>query len=316
VSIRIAVTGRHGQVARALAEAGPGLNVEIISLGRPELDLAVPETIRHALRSASADIVVNAGAYTAVDQAEREPEIAWAVNGTGAGVLAEAARSLGLPVIHLSTDYVFDGNKGSAYVEKDSVAPASAYGSSKLAGERAVVAATANHIILRTSWVYAPYGKNFVRTMLALAESRDEVRVVSDQHGCPTYAPDIAAAIIGITRNLLRNPSDPLMRGIFHLAGSGETSWAGFASAIFNFLAAKGLRKPALTAIASTDYPTPARRPANSRLNCAKLARVHGIQLPSWRDSLGICLERLTSQTASIPDRGIRRIETTSGHLL
>jgi dTDP-4-dehydrorhamnose reductase len=294
--MRIAVTGRHGQVARALIEAGPSLDVMVMPLGRPELDLGAPETIEQALHAAAPDIVVNSAAYTAVDQAEREPEIAAAVNGTGAGAVAAVARALRVPVIHLSTDYVFDGNKTtSAYVEEDLVAPASAYGASKLAGEQAVVAATPNHVILRTAWVYAPYGKNFVRTMLALAESRDEVRVVADQHGCPTYAPDIAIAIISIARNLLRNPSDPLLRGIFHLAGSGETTWAGFASAIFAFLAVKGLRTPALTPIASADYPTPARRPANSRLNCAKLARVHGIELPSWRDSLDICLERILS---------------------
>jgi dTDP-4-dehydrorhamnose reductase len=296
VSIRIAVTGRQGQVARALAEAGPALDVEVVSLGRPQLDLAVPETVEPALNAAIPDIVVNAAAYTAVDQAEREPGIASAVNGTGAGAVAEAARALGVPVIHISTDYVFDGNKTSAYVEEDLVAPASVYGASKLAGEQAVAAATGEHVILRTAWVYAPYGKNFVRTMLALAESRDEVRVVADQLGSPTYAPDIAVAIVGIAGNVLRNPSDQLLRGIFHLAGSGETSWAGFASAIFAFLAAKGLRKPALNPIASADYPTPARRPANSRLNCAKLARVHGIELPSWRDSLGICLERLVRE--------------------
>src|SRR5271166_1517914 len=255
VSIRIAVTGRQGQVARALAEAGPVLNVEIINLGRPQLDLAAPETVGPALNDAAPDIVVNAAAYTAVDQAEREPEIASAVNAIGAGAVAEAARALGVPVIHLSTDYVFAGNKTSAYVEEDWVAPAGAYGASKLAGERAVAAATGQHVILRTAWVYAPYGKNFVRTMLALAESRDEVRVVADQLGSPTYAPDIAVAIVGIARNVLRNPSDPLLRGIFHLAGSGETSWAGLASAIFAFLAAKGLRKPALTPITSADYP-------------------------------------------------------------
>jgi dTDP-4-dehydrorhamnose reductase len=293
--MRIVVTGRQGQVARALAEVEPTPNVEIINLGRPQLDLAAPETVGPALCAAAPDIVVNAAAYTAVDQAEREPEIASAVNGMGAGAVAKAARALGVPLIHLSTDYVFDGNKTSAYLEEDLVAPVSAYGISKLLGEQAVAAATREHIILRTAWVYAPYGKNFVRTMLALAESRDEVRVVADQLGSPTYAPDIAVAIIRIARNVLRNPSDSYLRGTFHLAGGGETSWAGLASAIFAFLAAKGLRSPVLTPIGSADYPTPARRPANSRLNCAKLAGVHGIELPSWRDSLGICLERLTS---------------------
>jgi dTDP-4-dehydrorhamnose reductase len=294
MSIRIAVTGKNGQIARALAEAGPLLGVEIIPAGRPELDLAAPATVWAALHAGAADLVVNAAAYTAVDQAESEPALAEATNRTGAGAVAEAAEALGIPVIHLSTDYVFDGTKTSAYLEDDSVRPTGAYGASKLAGEQAVAAATGNYLILRTSWVYAPYGKNFVRTMLALAQSRDEVRVVDDQYGCPTYAPDLAVAIVSIARNLLRSPSDLDRRGTFHLAGTGETSWAGFASAIFNFLAARGLRKPTLTPIASADYPTPARRPLNSRLNCAKVARVHGIELPFWRDSLGICLKQLT----------------------
>lgn len=292
--MRIAVVGKHGQVARALAEAGPSEpDVTVISVGRPELDLKSPETIERILSAAAPDLVVNAAAYTAVDQAEDEPDMAAAINGAGAGAVAETARALGLPIIHLSTDYVFDGKKTGAYVEEDLTAPASVYGASKVAGERAVAEASQNCVIVRTAWVYAPYGRNFVRTMLALAQTKDEVRVVNDQYGSPTYAPDIAVAIIAIARNLLSNPSDPLLRGVFHLAGSGETSWAGFASAIFAFLAMQGLRVPALTGIATADYSTRARRPANSRLDCAKLARVHGITLPSWRDSLEACLERL-----------------------
>jgi dTDP-4-dehydrorhamnose reductase len=301
--IRIAVTGKNGQVARALAEAGPLLEVEIIPVGRPELDLTAPETVRLALSAATPAMVVHAAAYTAVDEAERDPAKADLVNRIGARAVAEAARDLGLPVIYLSTDYVFDGTKTAAYVEEDPVAPANAYGASKLAGEQAVSVATEDHVILRTAWVYGLYGRNFVRTMLTLAESRNEVSVVDDQHGCPTYAPDIAVAIIGIARGLLKNPLDPRLRGTFHLAGSGETTWAGFASAIFAFLTSKELRRPTLTAIASADYPTPARRPANSRLNCAKLARVYGIALPSWSDSLGICLERLTSSNGIARDR-------------
>jgi dTDP-4-dehydrorhamnose reductase len=293
--MRIVVTGRQGQVARALTEAGPALGVETVSLGRPQLDLAVPETVQPALKSAAPDIVVNAAAYTAVDQAEREPEIANSINGIGAGAVAEAARALGLPIIHLSTDYVFDGSKTSAYVEEDLVAPGSVYGASKSAGEQAVAAANDEHVILRTSWVYAPYGKNFVRTMMALAQSRDEVRVVADQYGCPTYAPDIANAVISIARDVVKNCSKSSLRGIFNLAGRGETSWAGFAGAIFAFLAGRGMRRPILTPISSAEYLTPARRPANSRLNCTKLARVYGIELPYWNDSLATCLERLTS---------------------
>jgi dTDP-4-dehydrorhamnose reductase len=294
--MRIVVTGRQGQVARALSEAGTALGVEVITLGRPELDLAEPETIEPVLRAASPDAVVNAAAYTAVDQAEREPEIASKINKAGAGAVAAAAKALRVPIIHLSTDYVFDGAKTSAYVEDDPVAPTSAYGASKLAGEQAVVAANCDLVILRTAWVYAPYGKNFVRTMLALAETREEVRVVADQCGCPTYAPDIADAIIRIAYNLLKDRSDPRMRGIFHLAGTGETTWAGLADAIFEYLVGSGRRRPTLIPIPSAEYRTPARRPANSRLNCAKLASIHGIKLPHWQDSLARCLERLMSR--------------------
>ena len=297
MSIRIVVTGRHGQVARALTEAGPQLNVEIVPLGRPELDLGVPETIGFALTAAAPDIIVNAAAYTAVDQAEQEPERADAINATGAGIVAAAARSLGVPIIHLSTDYVFDGFKATPYSEADEVAPAGVYGASKLAGEQAVAVMAFDHVILRTAWVYAPYGKNFVRTMIALGQTRDEVRVVADQWGCPTYAPDIATAIITIARNLLSNPDNPELRGLFNLAGNGETSWADFALAIFAILRAKGMRAPVVIPITTADYPTAARRPANSRLECGKLARLHGIRLPAWQDSLRTCLERLTVES-------------------
>ena len=297
--MRIVVTGKHGQIVRALSEAAGAHRVEVITLGRPQLDLAVPETTEPALRAALPDIVVNAAAYTAVDQAESEREIAAKINGAGAGVVAAAAKALCVPIIHLSTDYVFDGSKRTAYVEEDRVAPTSAYGASKLAGEQAVAASNCDHVILRTAWVYAPYGKNFVRTMLALAETRQEVRVVADQWGCPTYAPDIADAIIPIAHNLLKDRSNRRLRGIFHLAGTGETAWAGLAGAIFEYLAATGRHSPILTPITSAEYPATARRPANSRLNCTKLANVHGIKLPHWLDSLTICLERLVGHRAS-----------------
>jgi dTDP-4-dehydrorhamnose reductase len=299
--MRIAVTGRNGQIVRALMEAASAQEVEVFPLGRPELELGLPATIEAALRGVEPDIVVNAAAYTAVDQAEREPEIARLVNSTGAGAVAAASRALGVPVIHLSTDYVFDGAKESAYVEEDPVAPQSVYGATKLAGERAVAAATTDHLILRTAWVYAPHGKNFVRTMIQLAQSRAEVRVVADQIGCPTYAPDIAVALIQIAQNLLKSPSDPRLRGLVHFAGRGETSWADFAAAIFSYLAAKGLKRPALTSISSADYPTLAKRPLNSRLNCTKVARVHGVESIPWQDSLDICLESLIASSVDQP---------------
>jgi len=266
-------------------------------MGRPQFDLTASEMVESTLSAAGPDIVVNSAAYTAVDQAEREPEQAKAVNENGAAAVAAAAHALAVPLIHLSTDYVFDGSKATPYKEEDSVAPTSVYGASKLAGERAVAAATPNHVILRTAWIYAPYGKNFVRTMIALGQTRDEVRVVADQCGCPTYAPDIATAIVTIARNLLSNPDNPELRGLFNLAGNGETSWADFALAIFAILRAKGMRAPVVTAITTADYPTAARRPAISRLDCGKLARLHGIRLPAWQDSLRTCLERLTVES-------------------
>ena len=292
--MRIAVTGKQGQIVSALIELGPKLGVEILPVGRPELDLLSPETVQPALANIRPNIIVNAAAYTAVDQAEKEPEVAMAVNAVGAMAVANAARTLGVPLVHLSTDYVFDGRKSTPYIEQDQVAPANVYGASKLAGEAAVTAATRDHVIVRTAWVYSPYGKNFVQTMLTLAQSRDEVRVVADQYGCPTYAHDIAVGIVAIGRNLLDRPQCEQLRGIFHLACAGETNWAGFASAIFESLRLLGRRVPKVTPITSAQYPTPARRPANSRLDCSKLERGYNIRLPSWRTSLMACLERLT----------------------
>jgi len=293
------VTGSFGQVARALVESAGRLGVDIVGIGRPALDLERPSGIPSALAGARPDIVVNTAAYTAVDRAESEPARAHAVNAVGAGAVAAAARLLDVPVIQLSTDYVFDGTKGEPYREDDPVGPACAYGASKLEGERAVAAANPDHVILRTAWVYAPYGANFVRTMLRLAESRAEIRVVADQCGCPTYAPDIAAAIVGVARNLLARRDDPVRRGIFHMAGGGETSWAAFAEAIFAGASRRGWRTAKIVPIATADYPTPARRPANSRLDCAKLARVHGVTLPSWRLSLDACLDHMDRSPAA-----------------
>jgi dTDP-4-dehydrorhamnose reductase len=218
-----------------------------------------------------------------------------AVNASGAMAVADAARTLSVPLVHLSTDYVFDGSKSTPYTEQDRVAPANVYGASKLAGEQAVTAGTRDHVIVRTAWVYSLYGKNFVQRMLTLAQNRDEVSVVADQYGCPTYAHDIAVGIVAIGRNLLDRPQYEQLRGIFHVACAGETTWAGFASAIFESLRLLGKRIPKVTPITTAEYPTPARRPANSRLDCSKLERVHNIRLPSWRTSLIACLERLTN---------------------
>lgn len=292
--MRLLVTGRDGQVVRALL-ASSGGDVEVIALGRPELDLSKPETLDAVVRAARPDVIVNAAAYTAVDKAEEEEALATTINGVAAGALARIADDLGAPIVQISTDYVFDGAKPSPYVETDPVAPIGAYGRAKLAGERAVAAATPRHAILRTSWVYDAQGKNFLKTMVRLAETRDELGVVADQVGAPTYAPDIAAAVIAVARNLRDDPR-PERCGVFHMTGAGETSWAGFAREIFRLSAAAGGPSARVRDIATADYPTPARRPANSRLNCDKLAAAHGVRLPDWRDALARCMTELTNK--------------------
>jgi dTDP-4-dehydrorhamnose reductase len=291
--MRILVTGREGQVASALAEEGPELGHEIIRLGRPDFDLAQPEGIRAAIAAYRPDVVVSAAAYTAVDQAESEPELAMAVNGAAPGVIATAAAEFGVPIIHLSTDYVFDGLKPIPYLETDPTGPQGAYGRTKLAGEAAVAAANPRHVILRTAWVYAHGGKNFVRTMLRLAADRPELRVVSDQLGGPTYATDLAQAIIAIAASLPARPARDEGFGVFHASGTGDASWAGFATAIFERAAAEGLPVARVVPITTADFRTPARRPANSRLDCNKLHRVYGIHQPHWYDGLTRCLSRL-----------------------
>lgn len=281
--MKIAVTGKTGQVATALINLEQP-DLQVLALGRPEMDLMQPATVRAALEAASPDVVISSAAYTAVDKAESDAETAFAVNRDGARAVAEAAAGLGIPVIHLSTDYVFDGLKTSPYTEADPTGPTSVYGQSKLEGELAVAAATPNHAILRTAWVYSPFGNNFVKTMLRLAESRDTIRVVADQHGCPTSAIDIATAIVAIARRLISDGSQDL-RGIFHLAGTGETTWAAFADKIFAASGTFDGKHIKVESISTADYPTPAKRPANSRLNCNKLEQRYGIRLPNWEES-------------------------------
>lgn len=292
--MRLLVTGTSGQVARALAERAmrdPGLAV--VPIGRPALDLAAPGDLAPLFRRHAPDVVVSAAAHTAVDQAESEPDLAFAINRDGAGAVSAAAAALAVPVIHLSTDYVFDGRKAAPYVEDDRTGPLSIYGRSKLAGEAAVAAANPDHAILRSAWVYAAEGRNFARTMLRLAATQVEIAVVDDQRGAPTYAPDLAAAVIAVAHNLLSAPRRAELRGLFHVAGSGETTWAGFATEIFRLSAARGGPVATVRPIRTADYPTPAIRPANSRLACGRLAAVHGIILPDWREALGRCMDRL-----------------------
>ena len=293
--MRIAVTGSKGQVATSLLERGRA-KAEVVALGRPAFDLTDRAAVLAGLEAARPDVVVNAAAYTAVDKAETEEAAAVRVNGDGAGHVAEAAARLGVPLLHLSTDYVFDGALDRPYREDDPTAPAGAYGRSKLAGEKRVAERCENSVILRTAWVYSPFGANFVRSMLRLNETRDEVGVVADQRGNPTSALDIADALIAISGRM-KGDASPALRGVFHLTGSGEATWADFAEAIFHEAAARGRRRTLVKRIATADYPTPARRPANSRLDNEKLTGVYGFRLPEWRQSAAGCCARLLSSS-------------------
>ncbi len=292
----VLVTGGTGQLASALAAAG---RTDIQSVGRPVFDFDRPETIEAIFRSAAPRLVINAAAYTAVDAAESDAEAAYRANRDGPTILARLCAASDIPLIHISTDYVFDGAKPDPYVESDPVAPQGVYGASKLAGEQAVLATGAKTIIVRTAWVYAATGKNFVRTMLALGGTRDRLTVVADQYGCPTAAADLATAILALADRLDRTGWLPEYQGIVHAAGSGHTSWYGLAVATFEEAARHGVRIPELVPIAAADWPTPAKRPANSRLDCSRLRQVFNVALPDWRPSLAGTIDAIF---ASQPD--------------
>lgn len=289
--IRLLVTGLNGQVAAALRErASAHSEIQVMALGRPELDLERPETVAAAILAAKPDIVVNAAAYTAVDKAEAEPARAFAANRDGAAAVAEAARKLGVPLIHLSTDYVYPGDKPGAYAESDATGPLGVYGQSKLEGERAVLAAQPQAVILRTSWVYSPFGVNFVKTMLRLGKDRDVIRVVDDQHGSPTSAIDIADAILRIAPGLAAAPA---RGGIFHCCGTGSTTWCGFARYIFTESARLGGPSPRVEAITTAEFPTPARRPHNSHLDTSAFKARFGFVLRPWQEAAAETVARL-----------------------
>lgn len=286
--MKILVCGRNGQVAQALQQALAGLG-ELHLLGRDQLDLAHPEAVREPLRQLAPDLIINAAAHTAVDQAESEAPLAHAINAEGPRVLAEEAARLGAPLIHYSTDYVFDGNKTTPYVEDDPVHPLGVYGQSKLAGEQAIAAVGAEHLILRTSWVYSLHGRNFLLTMQRLLQERPQLKVVDDQIGAPTWAGTIAAS----TRALIERwqAGQAGAWGTYHLTAQGETSWFGFAQAIAEQLKARDLPCAELLPIPSSEYPTPARRPLNSRLDCSRLAREWQVSQPHWQQALIDCLK-------------------------
>ena len=291
--MRLLIAGAQGQLARAMIELAPAAaDVTAFAVGRPALDLTAPASVLSALADFKPDVIVNAAAYTAVDKAEQEPQAAMALNADGPKRLAETAARTGAVLIHISTDCVFDGAKPAPYVEDDTTAPLSAYGRSKLAGEEAVRAVAEQHIILRTSWVFSPYGSNFVRTILTRAAEQDELRVVDDRMGCPTYAPHLATAILGMAR-VVTTERDRESWGTYHAAGTGAVTWCGFAREIMRQSAARGGPSVPVVPVTTADHPPVAERPANSRLDCSKLERNFGIALPPWQEGLAECLERL-----------------------
>ncbi len=287
--MKILLTGAAGQLGRELKRSLAGLG-EVIACDRNQFDLSKPDALRAAVRANAPDVIVNAAAYTAVDKAETESELATAINAAAPGILAEEARRLGALLIHYSTDYVFDGTKPAPYTEDDPPAPLSAYGRSKRDGELAIAAAGARHLIFRTSWVFGLHGANFMKTMLRLGrrscETGDELRVVGDQIGAPTWSRHLA----DVTALVLARKDVP--NGLYHLAAAGETSWHGYAETIFSEAKRIGLmdKVPVVRRITSADFPLPAARPANSRLDCSRFQRDFDMALPDWRTGLIDCL--------------------------
>ena len=276
----ILVFGAGGQVGQELIAMAAARGVAALGMTRAEADITDTEAIAALLAAEAPRLIVNAAAYTAVDKAEREPQLAEAANVIGPRVLAEAASSVGVPIVHLSTDYVFDGTKAGAYTEDDPIAPLGVYGRTKASGEVAVRATNPRHVILRTAWVYGRYGNNFLKTMVRLAAERERLRVVADQRGCPTATADIAEAILAIDAELIR---DPATAGTFHFAGTGATTWHGFAEAIIAAQAPLTGKHPPVDAITTADYPTPAMRPANSELSSDRFAATFGYRAESWQ---------------------------------
>ncbi len=308
----VLILGETGQVATALRRRLEGEH-RLTVAGRSVMDLSDPVAAHAYVLASGADVVVNAAAYTAVDKAESEPDAAMALNATGPAAAAAAAHAIGAPFVHYSTDYVFDGSKGAPYVETDPTRPLGVYGATKLEGEIAIAAANPRHVILRTAWVCSPDGANFVKTMLRLAASRDEIGVVDDQRGCPTFAADLAEVAARVISSLVsesgktpepyrENHQNDERRhfGVFHATGQGDTTWCGFARAIMEGSAARGGPACRVNAITTADYPTPVRRPADSRLDGTRLEQVYGVRLPDWQGGLARCLDTLydTNETA------------------
>ncbi|CAH1661254.1 MULTISPECIES: dTDP-4-dehydrorhamnose reductase [unclassified Chelatococcus] len=291
--MRVLVAGAGGQLGSALVAGLRAAGADVIAMVRADLDLSSPSSWGDRVAAARPDLVVNAAAYTAVDRAEDDRDAAWAVNAAGAAALAREAAACDAALVHVSTDYVFDGRKGAPYTEEDAPSPTGVYGASKLAGEAAVMACHPRALALRTAWVVSASGHNFLKTMLRLGAERESISVVDDQWGAPTFADDLADAIVRMAPRLVSSEAGDPAFGVFHLTGAPHTTWHGFAEAIFTKTAKRGRKTPTLRPIGTADYPTRAVRPADSRLDCARILAVHGIAAADWRLSLGRCLDGL-----------------------
>lgn len=288
--MRILLTGVNGQVGWELRRTLAPM-AEVIAVDRSVMDLTCTDSIRRCVRGLRPDLMVNPAAYTAVDKAESEPELAMAINGVAPGVMAEEAGRLGIPLVHFSTDYVFDGAKADAYFETDAPNPQNVYGRSKLAGEEAVAAAGILHLVLRTSWVYGARGRNFLLTMQRLARERTELGVVNDQFGAPTWSRLVAEATALAIGRWVEDVDRAGKSGVYHLSCAGHTTWHGFTAAILSHMRREGGQLASLKAISTVAYPTPAQRPVNSVLSNSKLSSAFGIKLPDWEDALALCLD-------------------------
>ena len=295
----ILIAGASGQLAVALGQAAPLHRLTVRQVERPALDFDRPASIAAVFAETRPWLVINAAAYTAVDAAEDEPEAAFRANRDGPAELARLCETAGIPLIHVSTDYVYDGGKGAPYVEADATAPQGVYGASKLAGDQAVLSGCSRAIVLRTSWVYSPTGRNFVRTMLNAAQRTDRLRVVADQKGCPTSALDLAEAILAIAGRIESAGWQDRLAGLYHAAGAGWTTWHGLALATFEEAVRHGVRVPTVDPITTVEWPTRARRPPDSRLDCGRLQAMFGLRLPVWRESLARTIDAVFAAAAT-----------------
>lgn len=299
--MKILVVGGNGQLGWELSKRGRDKGLDILSLDLPEIDIADPFSVKKNVSQSGASIVINAAAYTAVDKAESEEALAYAVNKYGPAYLASECKEAGIPLIHVSTDYVFDGSKKGPYLETDPVSPLGVYGRSKAAGEEEIGNRLKEHIILRTAWLYGVHGSNFVKTMLRLCKETQTLKVVADQNGCPTYSADLAEAILTIADHIIKGME--VAWGTYHFCGGGATTWHGFAEAIFKIAGRyESFHVKEVIPINTSEYPTPARRPHNSVLDCSLLRKNFGINPPPWEESLAVMLRELLGKNADEPE--------------